>query len=112
MCSSDLSEPAEDRAALFTFEVDREAALVAIESREVPAFAGGERLEKAREVAGRRMLDLDDVGAESRKDLRAVRAGQRARQIEHPDALEGVKARQAVHATDQACRCAARIVAR
>jgi hypothetical protein len=35
------------------------------------------------------MLDLDNVGAERREDLRAVRTGQRARQIEHPDALEG-----------------------
>src|SRR6476646_9575850 len=51
------------------------------------------------------MLDLDDFGAEGRQDLRAVRAGQRTRQIEHPDALEGVKAHQAVHATDQTCRC-------
>ena len=59
-----------------------------------------------------RMLDLDHVGAERRQDLRAVRAGQRARQIEHPDAFEGVKARQAVHATDQACRCAFAVSAR
>jgi len=48
------------------------------------------------------MLDLDHVGAERREDLSAVRTGQRARQIEHPDALEGMKARQAAHAIDRA----------
>src|SRR5207249_6180638 len=84
-----VGEPAEDRAALFAFEVDREASFVAIESREVPAFAGGVRLEKPREVAGRRMLDLDDIGAEVRELHPAVRTRHVVPDLDDTDARKG-----------------------
>src|SRR5439155_1293800 len=84
-------------------QVEGERALARVRREEHHAPPAGEgRPPRARLVAAARMLDLDHVGAEGSEDLRAIRAGQRARQIEHPDALERMKARQAMHATDQA----------
>src|SRR6266540_366419 len=55
-------EPAEHIPARVLLEVERDAALAAVEADEVPALAVDERLEPARKVATARILDPDDVG--------------------------------------------------
>ena len=82
-------EPFEDLAAFLAFEVDREAAFVAVESREVTALSGGEGLQEPGEVAGFRMLDLHDVGAEVGELHPAERARHVVADLDHTDARKG-----------------------
>jgi len=59
-----LRQLSEDLLTLLALQIDRDAALVAIEAGEVAALAVDERLEEPGEVAAARMLDLDDFRAE------------------------------------------------
>ena len=79
-------------------EVEHDAALVAIDAREVAAVVASFSIRRetapvaAAHVAGRR-LDLDDVGAEVGQQHRAVRTGERLREIEHANVGERTGAR-------------------
>lgn len=75
-------------ASLGTLEIQREAALVAIDG---PVEVAGSALfpaatHGAHVVAGAGVLDLDDVGAEVGEVEARHRARQEAGQVEHPDA--------------------------
>src|SRR3546814_4696255 len=82
VCSSDLGreildqhvglleQPADDLMAFRRFEVDREAAFVAVEIAEI---AETEALEIARRITLRRRLDLDDFRTEISEDHPAGR---------------------------------------
>ncbi len=72
-------------------QVERDALLPQVEALEVLAVV---RAEKARPgvpadvAAGRRLLDLDDLGAEAGKEHRAVGAGAHVLHRENADSLE------------------------
>src|SRR5581483_4917826 len=63
-------------------QIERDAFLAVVERVEVA------RPERAHRVAAARVLDLDDVGAAIREQLRRVRPGQQPRQIEDADAVK------------------------
>src|SRR6185312_8765939 len=69
-------------------EIDDEAFLVAVDAEEIVALA----VEKGREavglVAAARRLDLQHLGPEVAEILRRERAGQHARQVDDPHALQ------------------------
>src|SRR4029077_6382370 len=69
-------------------EVDGDAALRAVEGQEHGAAAVALGRAGAGLVAGDRVFDLDDVGAQVSELLRAQRAGDDAREIEHANTLE------------------------
>ena len=70
-------------------EVERDAALVAIEAEIGRTLAADFRvLIAARIVAAVRVFDLDDVGAEIGQGLRAGRSGNNAGEIHHQQAVE------------------------
>src|SRR5262249_48553918 len=78
-------------SALLGDEVEGDRLLVAIDGQVVrrhpaPRLVG--RAPAAGDVAVGRMLDLDDPGTQVRKQHRAERAGQDARQVEDQDAVE------------------------
>ena len=82
-------EPEQDRAALGTLEIEREAALVAVQHQERRRDAVDARLAiAARVVAARQFLDLDHVGAEVGEQRAAGGAGHDLRELEHAHAGE------------------------
>jgi hypothetical protein len=71
--------------------VEGDAALVAVEHREVQAVDGGQVAQlDAGDVTLPGRLQLDDVGTEPRQDLGGRGAGLYVRHVEDPDALEGL----------------------
>ena len=79
-----FDHPLEGREAFRRLEIERHAALVAVQVLEIGTFA---RPPHAFLVA-RRLLDLDDVGAPIGELARAGRARPDAREIEHGEASE------------------------
>src|SRR5712692_10203367 len=69
-------------------QVDRDAALVAIDRGEAQAHAVLALAEVAHVVAAAGPLDLDDVGAEVGEHHRAVGPGDDAREVEDANAVE------------------------
>ena len=84
-----MGEPPEHGAALFTFQVDGQTALVAIETCEVATLSRRYRLEKPREIAGSGMLDLDDVRAEVGELHPAVRPRHVVADLDDANARKG-----------------------
>src|SRR5581483_1719438 len=82
------NERIERRRRLRRPQVERDAALVAIENVEVHADAVRQRRHVARVIAPARVLELDDVGPEVREHQRRVGAGEKPREIQHADAVE------------------------
>ncbi len=90
-------ELADDPLALGRRDIDRHRALVAVRGEVVRGFAGVgavRRLQVRRApvpgvVAALRALDLDHVGAEIGKRLRAPRAREHAAQVQDADVAEG-----------------------
>src|SRR5262249_33848127 len=78
--------------------IHRDAALAAVEEREIGALALDMRSEMAALIAAPRHLDLDDLGAEIGEHGGAIGAGHHAREIEHAQALEEVARRSAHYA--------------
>jgi hypothetical protein len=82
-------EIVEQRAAARVLQVEREALLVRVEEEEAPAVdAGPVAQREAVGLAGER-LDLDDLGAQPREELRAGRAGLVLAEVDDADAVEG-----------------------
>ena len=78
------------RPALLVGEVERAAALAAVDRQVVGGLACGERrAPAARLVAALRALHLHHVRAEVGQHHRAVGPGEHAREVRHPDAPEG-----------------------
>src|SRR3546814_3781987 len=75
-----LEQPADDLMAFRRFEVDREAAFVAVEIAEI---AETEALEIARRITLRRRLDLDDFRTEISEDNPAGRPHHGVDEIKH-----------------------------
>jgi len=81
------AERIEDGGRIRRSQVEGDAALVAVEELEVDVSAVRER-QRPHPVAAARVLDLDDVGAEVRQEERRVRAGEKARHVEHTHAVK------------------------
>src|SRR2546425_163259 len=84
-------EPADQRLPLGIAQVTRDGPLVA-RLDEPPVRAAGStggRAEAAEVVADAGLLDLDDVGAELAEERRADRRGEKRREVQHGDAVEG-----------------------
>src|SRR4029453_8071603 len=73
-------------------QIERQAALAAIEGVERRAHVGDLRRPVPRVVAGLRVFELVDLRAEGRKDERAERPWEEARQIENPNSAQGLHA--------------------
>jgi hypothetical protein len=85
-----LEQLAEDLLALVRLHVQRQAALVAVEHREVEAVDVRQVAQLgARDVAPARLLDLDHVGAHPGEQLRAHRPGLDVGHVDDPDPCEG-----------------------
>src|SRR5882757_3462935 len=82
-------EISEDLLALVAFHVDGDAALVAVEHREVEAV-GTWNVAKltARDVSGSRRLQLDDICAEPGEQLRGRGTRLNMRHVEHSNTIE------------------------
>ena len=82
-----LGEPVEHVEPALHVEPERALAGVRREEHHAPP---GEELRPPGPslVAALRVLDLDDIGSERAQDLRAVRAGQRRRHVDHLDPRE------------------------
>jgi hypothetical protein len=73
-------------------EVEGEAALAAVDGKEVRALAVNKRgAPSAGVVTLARLLDLDDVGPRIRERLRAIRTGEDPRQVDDVDAGERLR---------------------
>ena len=86
MTSASLGHAQQDGAAGLRFQIERDAALVAMQVLEIAGMARA-----ADRIAGLeplRRLDLDDVGAPVRELAHAGRARAHARQIENGEAGE------------------------
>ena len=83
-----FGKPQQGNAAGRLLEIKRDAALVAIDAREIDARAAGEGGDTAGKIAFARHLDLGDLGAERAEHPGAIRASQHVRKIEHPNACE------------------------
>ena len=80
----------EDLLAGFGLRIQRDAALVAVQHREIEAVDARNVAQlAARRIAFARPLDLDDVGAEPRQNLRAGRSRLHMRHIQDPNTLQG-----------------------
>ena len=75
----------DQRAPFVRFQIDREAALVAIEGIEE---AGRKPARRRVCVAVRRRLDLDDIGAEIGEQQARARPHDRVAELEHAEAGE------------------------
>ena len=83
-------EPPGELAARLAAQVDRDAALAAVDRGEVGADPAAERRAPgAGVVAGAGPLDLDDLGPEVGEQHRRVGAREDAREVEHPHPGEG-----------------------
>src|SRR6185312_14819530 len=85
-------EAADHRAAFGPFQIDREAALVAVEGGEKP---GAEAAEPAGTVALGRRLDLDDIGAELGEHQPRGRPHDRVAELQDANAGERRRRHQA-----------------
>ena len=79
-------------AATRVLEVQRRAALVAVDGAEERRHGARPIAQVSCIVAGAGVLDLDDVGAEVGEIERADRARQEAREVEHAKSREGSRA--------------------
>ena len=93
-----LREREERGASLRVLEVDRRAALVAVHCTKERRHRSRAIPEIARVIAGARVLDLDDVGAEIGQIKRAHRPGQEAREVENPEPRQRSSAHGVVRA--------------
>ena len=92
-----LDQLAEDVLSFRSLRVERDAPLIAIEHREVERIDVRNVAELAAgDVTATGQFDLDDVGAEPRKDLGARRACLDVRHVENLDAVEGFLSRCSV----------------
>src|SRR3989441_3620735 len=84
-------EPPRDLLALVGFQIQHDAALVAVEQQEEVAVDVGPIAvpELSGPVTVRWTLDLDHVGAEPGQSLRARRTGLVVREVDDTDALQG-----------------------
>ncbi|MCQ0005677.1 hypothetical protein LUX73_14080 [Actinomadura madurae] len=90
-------EPAHDRLPLGTLDVDGQAALAPVD--EVERDRSAPRADDAAAHAvPRDRLDLDHLGAEVGEDRRAVRAGERAGDLQDADAGEEARLRRVTFA--------------
>ena len=79
----------EDLVAGFGLRIQRDAALVAVQHREIQAVDARNVAQlAARRIALTRSLDLDDVGAEPRQNLGAGRSRLHMRHIQDPNTLQ------------------------
>src|SRR5699024_9650658 len=83
-----LDQLQEQVAAALVLEVERDAAFTAVGHGERVALTVDLRAEPARVVAGDRLLDLDDGGAQLCENHRAVGARQEASQVEDAEAVQ------------------------
>ncbi len=86
-------QPVDNCPSLRPFQIDREAALVAVEGGEEP---GPEPAEPARVIALRRRLDLDHLGAKLGEDQPGGRTHDRMREFEDPKARQRSCRHQAI----------------
>ena len=95
---SPVHEPQQGIAAAWVAEGKAERALAGVGGEEHRALAVPERRPPGPAVVARvGALDLDHVGAERRQDLRAVRAGDRGRDVENAHARERGEAHRPHH---------------
>ena len=86
---ADIDQLAEDLLALLGLGIEGEAALVAVQHREVEAVHVGQVAQlAARDVAAPRQLDLDHVGPEPAQDLRARGARLDMGHVQNADPLQ------------------------
>ena len=78
----------QERPPLLVAEVERDAALVAVEREEEDRHAAGRRVAVPALVTPAGRLHLHDVGAHVRQDRGTERAGEKAREVEDADAGE------------------------
>ena len=81
-----------DLAALAATQIDREAALIAVQRHEVgalPSSLGYERIGRTAQVAHTGPFNLHDLGTEVTQDLCGARTELNLGQIYDPDAVEG-----------------------
>ena len=83
-----LRELEKDGPAALVLEVERQAALVAVDAEEIDAFVVDARIKPSGLVAGLRPLDLDHIRAQGSEQPGAVGTGQHVRDIEDADALQ------------------------
>jgi hypothetical protein len=84
-----FDEPADDGASRFRPQVQRDAALVAVEAAENRVQRTGRVLDRpARQIARAKAFDLDHVGAPVTKHLRAARAEHDLREVDDLDPFE------------------------
>ena len=81
-------QAAQQRATLVLSQVERDALLAAVEREEEDRHAVDRRIAVAPLVAALRRLDLHHLGAQVGEDRGAERPGEKARQVEDPDARE------------------------
>ena len=100
-----VHEPQQRLAPARVAERERERALAGVGGEEHRPLAVPERRPPGAAVVARvGPLDLDHVGAERREDLRAVRAGDRRRDVEHAHAAErGQASSRAIIAASALC---------
>ena len=92
-----LDQAAEDGEAVGMLQVDRDAALVAVEVLEIGIVARGEIGLGAGVGIALAHLDLDDAGAPIGELARAGGAGARPRQVEDGEALQRARGRCVAH---------------
>jgi hypothetical protein len=86
-----LDQPREDLGACLGLRVERDAALVAVQHREVEAVDAGDVAQlAARRVAFAGLFDLDDVGAEESQDLSGRRSGLDVSHVQDTHAFQGL----------------------
>ena len=73
--SAPSTSPLEDLASAVGFQVDDEAAFVPVRRKEQRGIAAPKRRTPLPSGVAARGLDLDDVGAQIRQDLRAIGPG-------------------------------------
>ncbi len=84
-----LAQRMNDSASFFGFQIDRDAALVAVGAEKYSSETGsGKRRPAPGFIALPYRLHLDDLGAEIAEILRAERTGQHFREVEHANSGE------------------------
>ena len=92
-----LHQAADEVAAFFRLQIERQAFLAAVARREIAAAVGTidavlERAADAHRIRAGHAFDLDDLGAEIGEDFRAERAGAGPGQVAEADAAQEVRA--------------------
>ena len=84
-----LGQPEEDRASLRMLQIERQALLVSIQVDEIRRFAAIKRRSPGAGDIAVEWFDLDDVRAVVAQQRRRKRAGERVRQIQYRDIVQG-----------------------